>query len=130
MINTDYLAALAQRIQRIQQEVPQLAEIGAQMAGHLLAGGNIFVPPVSPYWASEFTGRAGGLMGIRTGDYAGPYTPTSDNDVAYLTLRATGTEGSEPRGKRCSTRRRASTSLATNRKSPRTFATGSAPSRR
>ena len=90
--NSNYLAALAKRIDQIQQDVPKLTQIGEQMATHLLSGGNIFVPPVSPYWASEFTGRAGGLMGIRTGDYAGPYQPNSDKDVAYLTLPRKWTE--------------------------------------
>jgi hypothetical protein len=83
---TEYLDVISQRIGGIRREVPKLTEMGEQMAGHLLAGGNIFVPAVSPYWASEFTGRAGGLMGIATGDYAGPYVPTSDNDVAFTTL--------------------------------------------
>ena len=91
----EYLHTISSRIEGIKRDVPKLAAMAQQMAGHLLSGGNIFVPPVSPYWASEFTARAGGLMGIATGDYAGPYVPTSRDDVAFTTLPRKWSEKSQ-----------------------------------
>ncbi len=67
-------------------DLPQLVSMGSKMAEHLLAGGEIFVPPVSKWWVSEFSSRAGGLMGINWGDHSGPYEAALPHDVAYVTL--------------------------------------------
>jgi len=79
-----YLSALRQRIAAIKKDVPHLTALGEQMAAPLLAGGNLFPPPVAQFWPSEFSGRAGGLMGLKFPDYR----PRSSKDVAYFALPA------------------------------------------
>jgi len=77
-----YLTDIARRIEKIRADLPRLSALGEAMAAPLLRGGEIFTPRVAAYWPSEFGGRAGGLMGVRGGDYA----PTSKNDVGYFAV--------------------------------------------
>lgn len=77
-----YLDLVGRRIIAIRRDVPHLIEMGEQMAGRLLAGGEMFTPAVAKFWPSEFGGRAGGLMGLRPSGYV----PKSANDVAYFAL--------------------------------------------
>jgi len=77
-----YLALVRERIAAIRQDLPKLIAMGERMAELLLDGGNIFPPPVGPVWVSEFSGRAGGLMGLK----APGYQPDSTKDVAYFDL--------------------------------------------
>jgi hypothetical protein len=88
----EFLRGVGERIEKIRQDVPRLVEMGGRMAEHLLAGGEIFVPPVARWWVSEFSARAGGLMGITWGDHAGPFEPGSKHDVAYVALPAKWTD--------------------------------------
>ena len=60
-----------------------MIEMGQNMADALLKGGNIFVPDVHKYWASEFGGRAGGLMILQG-------KPESAKDIAYFPLPKPG----------------------------------------
>ncbi|MCY2927405.1 MAG: hypothetical protein NT031_18600, partial [Planctomycetota bacterium] len=53
------------RLSALRRDVPDLVEFAERMARPLLAGGDIFTPPVGAWWPSEFGYRAGGLMGIR-----------------------------------------------------------------
>jgi hypothetical protein len=52
------------------------------MARRALAGGDLFPPAISPFWPREFSGRAGGLMGIRGPDWQ----PQSKKDMAYFAV--------------------------------------------
>ena len=52
------------------------------MARPILAGGDLVPSPVARFWPSEFSGRAGGLMGIRRPNFV----PRSRNDVAFFAL--------------------------------------------
>jgi hypothetical protein len=83
-----FLSTIQNRISGIEQDLPELSRMGEQMAAHLLAGGELFAPPIAPWWVSEFSGRAGGLMGITWGDHAGSFAASSPNDVAYIALPA------------------------------------------
>src|SRR5439155_13320694 len=42
----------------------------------------LYAPDVAKFWPSEFSGRAGGFMGIRSG----PRVHESDRNVAYFAL--------------------------------------------
>ncbi len=57
-----------------------LVDFGRKMAAPLLAGGNLFLPAIAPWWVSEFSGRAGGLMGLKPSEYQA----TSKDDVAFI----------------------------------------------
>jgi hypothetical protein len=95
-----YLEAIHGRVEQIQQDVPRLVQMGAAMAEHLLAGGEIFIPPVARWWVSEFSARAGGLMGISSGDHAGSYEATSPHDVALVALPSKWTEEAKSQWKK------------------------------
>lgn len=82
----EWLNGIAARGEGIARDLPKLIAMGEKMAGHLLAGGEIFCPPVGAWWVSEFSGRSGGMMGIRWGNHAGPYVAQGEHDVAYVTL--------------------------------------------
>ena len=75
-----YLNLIRKRLNAIRADLPKLVGMGEAMAGHLLAGGAIFVPGVNKFWVSEFMGRAGGLMAL--------YRPAKlrQHDVAYFAL--------------------------------------------
>jgi len=77
-----YLDLVARRMRAIQRDMPRLTAMGERMAEPLLKGGNLFVAPVGRFWSSEFSGRAGGLAGLRRLDDArlGP------KDVVYFEL--------------------------------------------
>src|SRR5213082_91265 len=81
-----YLQEINERVARIRADAGQLLEMGQMMAKHLLAGGEMFCPPVCKWWTSEFSGRAGGLMGLHSGSYAGSYESHNRDDVAYVAL--------------------------------------------
>ncbi len=76
-----YLKLIEKRIKAAREDVPHFTALGEKMASALLKGGNLFTPPVAKWWPSEFGGRAGGLMGLKSPSYV----PTSGNDVAYFT---------------------------------------------
>jgi hypothetical protein len=50
------------------------------MARPILAGGNLVPAPIAPFWPSEFSGRAGGLMGVKWPQWV----PERSADVAYF----------------------------------------------
>src|SRR5688572_18336952 len=77
-----YLDLVKSSIADIRQDLPHLIDIGDRMAAPLLRGGNLFTPQIGTYWPNEFSGRAGGLMGMRPATYA----TQSENDVAFTTL--------------------------------------------
>jgi len=77
-----YLKLIRQSLAGIRRDVPRLAKLGEAMARPILAGGNLVPSRIAPFWPSEFTGRAGGLMGLRWFDYV----PRTRNDVAYFAL--------------------------------------------
>lgn len=77
-----YLALADRQLQGVRQALPALTRLAQQMSVPILDGGNLFPPPVAEYWPSEFSGRAGGLMGIKIKDYK----PTSSKDVAFFAL--------------------------------------------
>jgi hypothetical protein len=52
------------------------------MAKPILAGGDMVPSGVASWWPSEFSGRAGGLMGIR----GSQWLPQRNKDVAYFAL--------------------------------------------
>ncbi|HEX8524421.1 MAG TPA: hypothetical protein VF669_19350 [Tepidisphaeraceae bacterium] len=83
-----FLREIGRRVEAIRADLPCLVEMGEGMAEHLVSGGEIFVPPVAKWWVSEFSNRAGGLMGISWGDHAGPFVSRSPHDVAYVALPA------------------------------------------
>lgn len=76
-----YLKLIQKRIKAARDDLSHLTRLGEKMAGHLLRGGNLFNPPVATWWPSEFGGRAGGLMGLKSPRYV----PVSKDDVAYFT---------------------------------------------
>src|SRR5690242_20143970 len=85
-MHSNFLQSASIRIDQIERDLPQLSRMGGQMADHLLSGGEIFAPPIAPWWVSEFSGRAGGLMGIHWGDHRGSYEAKSQHDVAFIAL--------------------------------------------
>ena len=76
------LATLRGRIAAIRKDTPKLTALSEQMAAPLLAGGHLFPAGIAPWWPSEFSGRAGGLMGIK---WSG-YEARSTRDVALFPL--------------------------------------------
>jgi hypothetical protein len=66
----------------IRRDLPALANLGEAMARPLLAGGDLVPSRVAPFWPSEFSGRAGGLMGLRFPSWV----PRTKKDVAYFAL--------------------------------------------
>lgn len=50
----------------VRTDMPRLIDFGRRIAERLLAGGDLVLAPVRPYVATEFAGRAGGLMRIAT----------------------------------------------------------------
>lgn len=95
-----FLGEIAGRVEGIRADVGRFVEMGERMAEHLIAGGEIFVPPVAKWWISEFSGRAGGLMGISWGDHAGGFEPKSKHDVAYVALPGKWNEQSQKQWKK------------------------------
>jgi hypothetical protein len=77
-----YLAGARKRLAGIGADAPQLIALGEHIAESILAGGQLFTPRVAAYWPSEFNHRAGGLMGIKPGNYQ----PTSNKDVALFAV--------------------------------------------
>jgi len=77
-----YINLIHRRIGAIRKDVPALIDMGEHMAKLLIDGGNCFPPPVAPYWTNEWSGRAGGLMGVKPPNY----TPQSSKDIAYFAL--------------------------------------------
>jgi hypothetical protein len=77
-----YLDLVKTRLEGVRRDVPRLIELGEQMAGPLLRGGNLFTPQIGTYWPSEFGGRAGGLMGLKPASYVAQRA----DDVAFTTL--------------------------------------------
>lgn len=66
----------------IRRDLPDLVRMGEAMARPILAGGDLVPAGVAPFWPSEFSGRAGGLMGLRWRDWQ----PRTRRDVAYFAL--------------------------------------------
>jgi len=86
-----YIGLIRKRIAAIKRDVPDLIALGERMAEPLLDGGNIFPPPVAPFWPDEWSSRAGGMMGLK-----GPgYAPQSPKDIAYFALP--GRRGWDPK---------------------------------
>jgi hypothetical protein len=77
-----YIALIRRRMSAIRKDLPALIRLGGRMARHILDGGNLFPAEVAEFWPTEFTHRAGGLMGTKRKDYK----PTSDKDVAFFAL--------------------------------------------
>ncbi len=79
---TKFLNIIRQRIDQIRADVPKLTQLAEKMTKPLLAGGGLFNPNIGTYWPSEFGGRAGGLMGLKSPEYVAE----SSNDLAFTTL--------------------------------------------
>ena len=77
-----FLSIIRQRIDQIRADVPRLTALAEKMTKPLLAGGGLFNPNIGTYWPSEFGGRAGGLMGLKSPEYIAQ----SPNDLAFTTL--------------------------------------------
>jgi hypothetical protein len=77
-----YLAAIRKRVAAIKKDIPALIAMSERMAKPILAGGALYPPGVASWWPSEFSGRAGGFMGLKWGNYEAQ----SSNDVAYFAL--------------------------------------------
>ena len=77
-----YLKLIRRSLAGIRRDVPHLAELGEAMARPILAGGNLVPSKIAPFWPSEFTGRAGGIMGLRWCEYV----PRTKRDVVYFAL--------------------------------------------
>ncbi|HUU30911.1 MAG TPA: hypothetical protein VMY69_02290 [Phycisphaerae bacterium] len=77
-----YLKLIRRALAGIRRDVPHLSELGGAMARRILAGGDLFPPAIAPFWPDEFSGRAGGLMGLRDRNWQ----PRSASDVAYFAV--------------------------------------------
>ena len=75
-----HLNAIGRCLTGIRRDLPHLIQLGERMADCLVRGGAIRVPHVSPYWVSEYSCRAGGLMGL------GGHGAASRKDVAFFAL--------------------------------------------
>lgn len=82
-----YLELAAGRLRAIRRDLPALSELGERMARPLLAGGRLFAPRVADFWPREFSGRAGGFMGITRSKVG---RPTRKTDVVYVALPMPG----------------------------------------
>ena len=77
----EFLAEALRRTAALRRETAHFTQLGEKMAQPLLAGGDLCLPPVGSFSHSEFSGRAGGLMGIRWAE-----RPASSKDVAFFGL--------------------------------------------
>jgi hypothetical protein len=77
-----YLKQIRRRIDAIRAQIPHFTDLGKRMAKPLLAGGSLFAASIAPYFPSEFCGRAGGLMGVKTSHDGTP----GKRDIAYFAL--------------------------------------------
>ena len=77
----EFLAAARRRTASLRRETAHFTRLGEKMAQPLLAGGDLCLPPVGSFSRSEFSGRAGGLMGIRWAEGL-----SSSKDVAFFGL--------------------------------------------
>ena len=77
-----YFRLVRKSLAGIRRDMPALAEMGEAMARPILAGGDLAPAGVARFWPSEFSGRAGGLMGIR----ARRWRPSRGKDVALFAL--------------------------------------------
>ncbi|HEY3322957.1 MAG TPA: hypothetical protein VGP72_21055 [Planctomycetota bacterium] len=75
-----FIGLAKKRLAAIRRDVPKLTELGEKMAAPLLEGGDLFPQPVAKFWPSEFSYRAGGMMGLRH------TTPSKPKDVAYFAI--------------------------------------------
>ncbi|MFA5291959.1 MAG: hypothetical protein WC496_02880 [Phycisphaerae bacterium] len=75
-----YISLIERRIKTIRKDLPSLIELGERMAENLIAGGNIFAPPVIEYWSDEYDLRAGNFMGLESRNYVS----NSEKDVAFF----------------------------------------------
>jgi|GEM_PF-2488123 len=76
-----YLNLIRRSLAGIRRDLPTIIDMAERMAGHLLAGGQYYTPPIAAWWPHEHTGRAGGLMGLRS--HCAP--PIGRRDVALIT---------------------------------------------
>jgi len=74
-----FLDLIRTRIARVRRDHSKLTAMAQNMADLLLAGGNIFTPPVAPFWVTEFRSRAGGFMCLRG-------SANRAKDIAYFAL--------------------------------------------
>jgi hypothetical protein len=77
----EFLVEARRRTAALRRESAHFTRLAEKMARLLLAGGDICMPPVGSFSRTEFSGRAGGLMGIRW-----PEGPGSSKDVAFFGL--------------------------------------------
>jgi len=77
----EFLAEARRRTAALRRDTAHFTRLGEKMAQPLLAGGDISLPPVGSFSRSEFSGRAGGLMGIRWAE-----GPGASKDVAFFGL--------------------------------------------
>jgi len=78
-----YLKLISTRFAAIRKDLPKLIVMGEKMAEAILEGGeNCLRLRWAPFWPNEFGGRAGGFMGVRTGDEWN----RSAKNVAYFAL--------------------------------------------
>ncbi len=77
-----YISMINGRIAAIRKDTPAITRLAERMAQPLLEGGTLFIPHVADYWPSEFCGRAGGLMGVKSWSFEAK----SGKDVGFLAL--------------------------------------------
>ena len=78
----EHLRLVRKSLAGIRRDIPALSKLGEAMARPVLAGGRLVPSPVAAFWPSEFSGRAGGLMGIRWPHFL----PQKKTDVAYFAV--------------------------------------------
>ncbi len=59
-----YLDGLLSEIESVKRRLPDLTRLASNAASKLIAGGDLYAPPVAQWWTSELTGRAGGPMRV------------------------------------------------------------------
>jgi len=76
-----YLDGLAAEVKAATRDLPRLTELAEQAARGLLDGGELYAPPVTPWWTAELSGRAGGPMRVLRDASGG-----GEKDVAVFPL--------------------------------------------
>jgi hypothetical protein len=77
----EFLAQARGRTAALRREAALFTRLAEKMAQPLLAGGGFCLPPVGTFSKSEFSGRAGGLMGVLP-----EKDSVSSKDVAFFAL--------------------------------------------
>ncbi|MBN1342064.1 MAG: hypothetical protein JXQ73_05250 [Phycisphaerae bacterium] len=76
-----YLDGIGAEIEAVSRDLPRLTQLAERAAAKLLAGGELYAPPVETWWAAELTGRAGGPMRVER-----DASKSTEKDVAVFAL--------------------------------------------